>query len=176
MVGLALLTVVSLLWMAGRVRWRGGYGPKASAVLRSVYAAVLGLGGWFAGVLIVITTMPGTALDDELLAVLSIGVPVGLGVYLAWVRRDRPAHDTRIGLAAAAGGALLGAWLGFHVASGLLALLTAIAGAVAGANLLLILLDMSRARATRGQAAAEPTVDVRPPSREPATPAGAGMR
>jgi hypothetical protein len=62
------------------------------------------------------------------------------------------------------------------VASGLLALLTAIAGAVAGANLLVILLDMSRARSARGQAAAEPTVDVRPPSREPATPAGAGMR
>jgi len=176
MVGLALLTVVSLLWMAGRVRWRGGYGPKASAVLRSVYAVVLGLGGWFAGVLIVITTMPGSPLDNELLATVSIGVPVGLGIYLAWVRRDRPAHDTRIGLAAAAGGALLGAWLGFHVASGLLALLTAIAGAVAGANLLLILLDMSLARSARGQAAAEPTGDVRPPSPEPATPAGAGIR
>ena len=68
MVGLALLTVVSLLWMARRVRKRGGYGRKASATLRSVYPAVLGLGGWFLGVLIVITTMPGTPLDDELLA------------------------------------------------------------------------------------------------------------
>jgi pimeloyl-ACP methyl ester carboxylesterase len=176
MVGLALLTVVSLLWMAGRVRWLGGYGRKASAVLRSVYAVVLGLGGWFAGVLIVITTMPGTPLDNELLATVSIGVAVGLGIYLAWVRRDRPAHDNRIGLAAAAGGALLGAWLGFHVASGLLALLTAIAGAVAGANLLVILLDVSRARSTSDRLVQEAAEAAGAESAEPRTLIGPGLR
>ena len=134
--------------MAGRVRRRGGFGRKASAVLRSVYPIVLGLGGWFAGVLIVITTMPGTPLDDELLAALSIGVPIGLGVYLAWVNRDRPAGTKATGFAAALAGALLGAWLGFHATTGLLALITAIVGATAGANLTLILLDMARAKAT----------------------------
>jgi pimeloyl-ACP methyl ester carboxylesterase len=81
MVGLALLTVVSLLWMARRVRRRGRFGRKAGATLRSVYPIVLGLGGWFLGALVVITTMPGVPLNDELLAMLSIGVPVGLGIY-----------------------------------------------------------------------------------------------
>jgi hypothetical protein len=46
MVGFALLTVLSLLLMARRMRKRGGYGRKASATLRSVYPIVLGLGGW----------------------------------------------------------------------------------------------------------------------------------
>ena len=54
MLGLAALTVLSLLWMARRVHRRGGYGRKASATLRSVYPIVLGLGGWFLGVLIVL--------------------------------------------------------------------------------------------------------------------------
>ena len=88
MVGLALLAVLSLLWMARRVRKRGHFGRKASATLRSLYPIVLGLGGWFLGALIVMTTMPGVPLDNELLAVLSVGVPVGLGIYFAWVHRD----------------------------------------------------------------------------------------
>lgn len=161
MVGLALLTVLSLLWMAGRVSLRGGYGRKASAVLRSVYPIVLGLGGWFAGVLVVITTMPGVALDDQLLAMLSIGVPVGLGIYLAWVRRDNP---KLLGFAAAMASALAGAWLGFHASTGLLALLTAILGATVGANLALIVLDVWRARAA---VAAHAKVDARGARLEP---------
>jgi pimeloyl-ACP methyl ester carboxylesterase len=161
MVGLALLTVLSLLWMAGRVSLRGGYGRKASAVLRSVYPIVLGLGGWFLGVLLVITTMPGVSLDDQLLATLSIGVPVGLGIYFAWVHRDRP---KLLGFAAATGGALAGAWLGFHTSAGLLALLTAILGSTVGANLALIVLDAWRARAA---VAADARLDARPASLEP---------
>lgn len=46
-----------------RVRWRGAFGRKASATLRWLYPIVLGLGEWFLGVLIVITTMPSVALD-----------------------------------------------------------------------------------------------------------------
>jgi pimeloyl-ACP methyl ester carboxylesterase len=165
MVGLALLTVVSLLWMAGRVRWRGGYGRKASATLRSVYAAVLGLGGWFLGLLLVVTTMPGVALDDELLAMLSIGLPTGLGVYFGWVNHDWTARTKWQGLAAAVAGALAGAWLGFHAADDLLALLTGIAGAVAGANLPLILLDMRRARFARKRTPADvPRPVLEPPA------------
>jgi hypothetical protein len=41
-------------------------------------------------------------------------------------------------------GGLVGAWAGFHAADGLLALITAIVGAAAGANLVLIGLDISR--------------------------------
>jgi hypothetical protein len=73
MAGLALLTVLSLPLMARRVRRRSRFGREASATLRSVYPIVLGLGGWFLGVLVVITTMPGVPLDDPLLAVLSVG-------------------------------------------------------------------------------------------------------
>ena len=121
-VGLALLMVLSLLLMARRVHKRGGYGRKASALLRSLYPVVLGLGGWFLAVLVVLTTMPGTPVDGELLSALSIGAPIGLGVYFAWVRRDWSARTKSIGFAAAAGGALVGAWLGFNATAGLLAL------------------------------------------------------
>ena len=105
MLGLAALTVLSLLWMAVRVRRRGGYGRKSSAALRSVYPVVLGLGGWFLGVLVVLTAMPGVALDDEPLALLSVGVPIGLGIYLAWVQRDRTGSARTAGLVAALAGA-----------------------------------------------------------------------
>ena len=165
MVGLALLTVLSLLWMAGRVRRRGGFGRKASAVLRSVYPIVLGLGGWFMGVLIVVTTMPGTPLDDELLAALSIGVPIGLGIYWAWVPRDGSGPTKTAGFAGALAGALVGAWLGFHATTGLLALITAIVGATVGANLLLIALDIAWARSLR---------DRRPASASSPAPSGSG--
>ena len=70
---------------------------QSSAALRSVYPVVLGLGGWFLGVLVVLTAMPGVALDDEPLALLSVGVPIGLGIYLAWVQRDRTARPGQPG-------------------------------------------------------------------------------
>ena len=149
MVGLGALTVLSLLWMARRVHKRGHFGRKASATLRSLYPMVLGLGGWFLGVLIVTTTMPGVPLDNELLAVLPVAVPIGLGIYWAWVHRDRSATTKTAGFVAAMGGALLGAWLGFHATAGLLALITTIVGATVGANLLLIVLGMTWARSVR---------------------------
>jgi pimeloyl-ACP methyl ester carboxylesterase len=153
MVGLSLLALLSLLWMPLRVHKRGRFGRKASATLRSLYAIVLGLGGWFVGALIVMTTMPGVPLDDELLAVLAVGVPVGLGIYWAWVQRDWSTKSKGVGLAAAAGGALVGAWLGFNATGDLLALLTAIVGAVAGANLTLIVLGMTLERSIRRRVA-----------------------
>src|SRR5438270_9847900 len=103
---------------------------------------MLGLGGWFLGVLVVMTALPTVPVDDPLLAVLSVGVPVGLGIFLAWVNHDRPARSRTIGYAAAGGGALVGAWLGFHATDGLLALITAIVGAAVGANLSLLTLDI----------------------------------
>jgi pimeloyl-ACP methyl ester carboxylesterase len=146
MLGLAALTLLSLLWIALRVRWRGAYGRKSSAVLRSLYPAVLGLGGWCLGVLIVLATMPGVPITDELLAGLSVGLPIGLGVYLAWVDGDWSGKTKMIGFAAAAGGALIGAWLGFNVTSagfGFLAPLLAIVGGAVGANLTVLGLDIA---------------------------------
>src|ERR687897_1183133 len=163
MLALAALTVLSLLGMARRVRTQGRIGPKSGALLRSVYPLVLGLGGWCLGALIVLTTMPGVRIDNQLLVILSVGVPISLGIYWAWVHRAFSTRSKRVGLAAAAVGALAGAWLGFHATDGPLALLTAIAGALAGANLTLILLDMSRARSTPNQFAA-PTTTANAPS------------
>ena len=142
MIGLAALTVLSILWMA--VRRKPRFGRKTSPILRSLYAIVLGLGGWFAGVLLVITTMPGTPLDDPWLATISVGLPIGLGVYYAWLDRGWPARTKLMGFVAGVGGALLGAWLGFHAATDLLALVTSILGAIAMSNLALILLNVVR--------------------------------
>ena len=145
--GLMLAFVVvaagALLAMARRVRRRGGFGRKAGAVLRSVLPLVLGLGGWFAGVLVVLTAMPGVPLDDEVLAAISIGVPIGFGVYLAWVQRAWSAAVKATGLAAAVSGALVGAWLGFNATEGLVAIVATIVGAAAGANLVLLVLDIA---------------------------------
>jgi pimeloyl-ACP methyl ester carboxylesterase len=176
MMGVALLTMLSLLLMARRVRRRGHFGRRVSAILRSVYPVVLGLGGWFLGVLIVLAALPGVPLDDELLAALSIGLPIALGTYLAWVHRDWAAQTKTIGFAAAAGGALLGAWMGFNATEGLFALLTTIAGALAGANLTLILFDMSRAESVVGQPGWSTTVDARWPDVDPVAPTDAGSR
>jgi pimeloyl-ACP methyl ester carboxylesterase len=143
MVGLALVAVASLLWMARRASAKGPFGPKASAALRSVYPLVLGLGGWFLGVLVVLTASLTVPIDDELLTVVAVGAPIGLGIYLAWLNREWPATTRTTGFAAAAAGALAGAWLGFNATDGLTSLITAIVGAAAGANLTLILHDMA---------------------------------
>jgi hypothetical protein len=91
--------VFSLLWMARWVHKRGGFCTKASTVLRSLYPIILGLGGWLLGTLIVLATLPSVPIDDELLVALSIGVPAGLGIYLAGMHRDWSAqnkHRTKV--------------------------------------------------------------------------------
>src|SRR2546430_10552202 len=85
--------------------------------------------------MIVITTMPGTPLDNELLAAFSVGVPVGLCLYFAWLNRGWAAQTKAVGFAAGGGGALVGAWLGVHATEGRPALLTTILGATVGGNL-----------------------------------------
>jgi len=149
MVGLAIVAVLSLLWMRRRVRKRGSFGPKASASLRSVYPLVLGLGGWFLAVLVVMTIGLAIPLDSELLAVLSVGVAIGLGTYWAWVHRDWSATTKAKGFWGAMAGALVGAWAGFNSADGPLALITSIVGAAVGANLVLVALDISWDRSGR---------------------------
>jgi hypothetical protein len=157
MLGLGALTVLSLLWLPLRVH-RGAFGRKASATLRSLYAVVLGVGGWLAGVLIVLTALPTVPLDDEVVAALSIGLPIGLTVSFAWLDRRLTAGTKVAGFAAAMGGALVGAWLGYNTIDGMLALLTAVAGAVVGANLTLIGLDIASDRRERARTADAATV------------------
>jgi pimeloyl-ACP methyl ester carboxylesterase len=150
---LALLALLSLPLMWRRVRNRGRFGRRSSALLRSVYPIVLGLGGWSLGALIALTTMPTVPLDSEVLAGLSVGIPIGLGVYLAWVHREWSRSTKVIGLSAAVGGALVGGWLGFNATDGMLALLTTVAGAAVGGNLTVLALDIAWDRSVRDRAA-----------------------
>ena len=122
-------------------------------LLRSLYTLVLGLGGWFAGVTVALLAFPSVPLDDAGLAVLSIGIPVGLGVFLAWVNRDLQDRARTIGFVTSMGAALAGAWLGFHAGTGLLAVITTIVGAAAGANLGVLTLDLVWGRRVRDQSA-----------------------
>jgi pimeloyl-ACP methyl ester carboxylesterase len=144
MLALALIMLVSLLWMPRRVKQRGRMGGRASVLLRSVLPIVLGLGGWSLTSLIVLTTAPSVPIDGELLVVFSMAMPIGLGIYWAWLHHDWPAETRRVGLAAAALSALVGGWLGFHAGAGLLVLVTTIAGAAAATNLALILVSVAR--------------------------------
>jgi len=149
MVLFAIVTVTSLLWMARRARKGRRFGVKASAFQRSIHAAVLGLGGWFLAALVAMVVLPDTPIDAELLAVLSIGVPVGLAIH--WASVDGGwARGTRLAACATAlAGAVLGAWLGFEAPGSALGLLTAIPGAVAAANLAVIVRDVVPAPSAR---------------------------
>ena len=113
--------------------------------------AVLGLGDHIDVrlALLVLSIAPTVPLDDALLAVLSIGTPIGLGIYWAWVRSTLAPRARTAGFAAALAGAFVGAWLGFHVTAGLFAVFTTIIGATAGANLILLVLDTVRDRTAR---------------------------
>jgi len=160
LLGLVALAVTTLLLMWRRVHRRGSFGRKAAVALRVLAPAVLGLGGWLAAALVVLTALPGVPLDHELLGALSIGLPVGLGVYLAWVNRAWTARTKAIGLAAAAAGALVGAWLGFNVTEDLVAVFTTIAGAALGGNLALLALDIAWDRQAHDRFADTPAAEA----------------
>jgi hypothetical protein len=168
MLGLAALTVLSLLWMPLRVRRHGAFGWKGSGTLRSLYALVLGLGGWFLGVLIVLTALPTVPITDEVLALVSIAIPTGLGIYWASARSDGSGGPTTARFVATVVGAVLGAWLGFNVTSaafGAIAPLLAIVGAVVGANLTLLALAIAWDRQVRDRSVetnAKETLEARP--------------
>ena len=160
MVGFALLAVIWLLVLALRIRRRGGTGRKTGAWIRSAGPIVFGLGGWFLGALLLLRFWPSRPLDDQLLAVVSIAVPIWLGVYAGWVRADTPKAMRAKGIGAAAVGAVVGAALGFHSVTGLMALITAIIGAAAVSNLSLLVLDIWTERAARRRTAAPPMLDL----------------
>ena len=96
---------------------------------------------------------PTVALDAQLLATLPVGIPIGLGIYAAWANTNWSASTKGTGFAAAIGGALVGAWLGVNVTEGLIALVTTIVAAAAGANLTLIALDIAWDRQARDRSA-----------------------
>jgi pimeloyl-ACP methyl ester carboxylesterase len=168
MLGLAALTVLSLLWMPLRVRRRGAFGRKGSMTLRSLYALVLGLGGWFLGVLIALTALPSVPLTDEVLVLVSVAIPTGLGIYWAAARSDGSKSPSTARFAAILVGAVIGAWLGFNVTSaafGVVAPFLAIVGATAGANLTLLALDIAWDRQVRDRLVktdAKETLEARP--------------
>ena len=90
--------------------------------------------------------------------------------------RDWATQTKGLGLAAAVAGALVGGWLGFYATAGFIALVTAILGAVAGGNLVLILLDMVRAGSAGDQVATGVVADTRSMDVKPEVPTGVGMR
>jgi uncharacterized membrane protein YdfJ with MMPL/SSD domain/pimeloyl-ACP methyl ester carboxylesterase len=155
--GLPVVALLSLLLLWRRSRRRGRIGRTASVLLRSVFTLVLGLAGWFAGLVVVFFGFPTVPLDDPVLAIVSIGVPIALGVYLAWVDRNR---RQRFGLGWSLVGALAGAWLGFNAGTGLLAVITTIVGAALGANLVLLALDIRGTRVV--EAEVKPALETRP--------------
>lgn len=172
MLGVVAVSALSLVAMAARVRRRGRIGGRASAVLRSIFPLVLGLGGWSLGALIVLTTMPTVRIDNEALIVGSVGAPVALGIYWAWVHRAWSVVTKRAGRAAVVIGTFAGAWLGFHAGSVEMAMITTIAGAIAGGNLGVIVVDLWRATSGRKVAPATP-VDVH--TAEPPAPVTIGV-
>ena len=159
MLGLSVLMVLTLVLLGRRPWTRDHLGRTTQMLLRSGGAFVVGLGGWSLGALVVLALMPTVRVDNALTVVLSVGVPVGVGVHWASAHRSWTARHVRVRLLLAAAGALVGGWVGGEATEGPALIVTAAAGAVAGANLALILLDMSRDRSVRAQ--------------EPATPAGA---
>ncbi|GIH23551.1 hypothetical protein Aph01nite_18610 [Acrocarpospora phusangensis] len=139
--GGALLAVLLFLAMARHARRNGGFRRRTGVWLRVLMPLPFGLGGWLLAVLLVWAIRPQVFVGSAALAVPSVGLAVGLGAYAAWTRRGGPAWIRRAGLAAAVGGALLGAALGFGAASDLASLLTTIVGAAAVGNLALLALD-----------------------------------
>ena len=165
LLGLGALAVLSLALMAIRVYRRGTFGRKSSVFVRSLYAVVLGLGGWFAGCLIALAALPTVPLTDPWLAVISVGLPITLGLYLAWVNRGWSAPTKLIGFAFVAAGALIGAWLGFKAMEVPMAVFTAIVGAAAAGNLALVGLDIAWDRMARdrfAERAAKETLEATP--------------
>ena len=156
------MMIGSLALMARRAHTRDHFGRTASAVRRSAVPVVLGFGGWFLGHPLVLPTMPTVPIDDMVLMTVSTAAPVGLPVYLAWVHRSWAKQTKLIGAAAAVLGALVGAVLAFHAGAGVRAIVPTIFGAVAGANLAVIGLDM----VMDNRVETPPTEEVDEPQRE----------
>ncbi|HEY6887491.1 MAG TPA: alpha/beta hydrolase [Solirubrobacter sp.] len=142
LLGLALFAFASLAWMAWRVRARGRLGRVTRVLARSLWAVLIGLGGWFAVSLFVLVVTPSVPVDAVVPLVGGMAVPVALASYCGWRTPSRPASKA-VGLGVTLAGAVLGGWLGVHCATMPLALVTTLVGTVAGANLALIACDIA---------------------------------
>ena len=140
-VGFAALLVLSVLWFARRLRRGATFGQKTSVAVRSLFALLLGFGGWCLGVLIALVALPTVPITDATLAVVSIAPPVALAVHTGWFRSTAPRGVAALTAIACAA---VGAWLGYQVphAPGFGAV-TAIIGATLAANLGLIAVDIA---------------------------------
>jgi pimeloyl-ACP methyl ester carboxylesterase len=156
MLGLVVLAAAVLLWAALRVRRHGAAGRKTSIAMRSVLALPVGLGGWFAGALTVLTFWTTVPLGSEPLAVLAVGLPVALVLYLAWTRRAAGRTAKAAGLLAAAAGSLIGGWYGYTAVPGFTGLFATIIGAIAAGNIALIARDLIAERSRQPQPAPQP--------------------
>ena len=130
--GLALFTVSRCSSCVPLASGRAACG----VVVRVVLLPIFGLGGLALGALLVLIAFPSVPLDASG-ARRDLGRPPGRARRVPRLQPPR----SRAGLAGAAAGAMLGAWLGFGCAAAPLALLTAVVGAVAGANLMLLVTD-----------------------------------
>jgi pimeloyl-ACP methyl ester carboxylesterase len=146
LIGFAVLALALLAWVALRVRVKGSAGRKTSLVFRTAAPLIIGVGGWFLGALLVLTLWNSVPLGDELLAILASCVPVALALFLAWTSRDYSRGAKAAGFLAASAGAVGGGWFGFSVESGVIALVTAILGAIAAGNIALIAVSLARTR------------------------------
>jgi pimeloyl-ACP methyl ester carboxylesterase len=144
--GGALLGLAVLGLLARSAHRRPRFSPGTGARTRALTALPLGLGGWFLGVLAVWTVNPDDYFLSATAIVPGVGVLIGLGAYLAWVRPEWARSVRRRGVAVAIGAALAGALLGTWALPGMFAPLAAIAGAAAAVNLALVLLRRPESR------------------------------
>lgn len=149
MLSFIVIAIAALAWAALRVRGRGAAGRKTSLAMRSVLGFFVGLGGWFAGTLFVLTFFGTVPISSAPLAVLAAGLPTGLGLYLAWTHRDWDRAVKTRGLLAAVGGAVGGGWYGYTSIPGIIGLFATIVGAIAAGNIALIALGLRHDRLIR---------------------------
>lgn len=158
LLALGVLTVLCLIWMARRASQRKPFGPVSQVVLRTLLPVALGIGGWSIAVLGVSAFGLRIPLDHALVVILAVGLPIGLGVHLASVLSWSNARGSAVSIAVV-GAALLGATVGFGATASPPAIATAIVGAIAAANLAVILLGLFRDRRAGRSRAVAPPVD-----------------
>ena len=152
MLGLAALTVLSLLWMAlrvtGAVRSDARAAPRSGRCTRSC-----------SGRRLVPRrprrpdALPGVPLDDELLAMLSVGRRSGSASTSPGCSGELPARARGIGARSRGRRRPRRGLARVPRHTDLVALVTAIAGAIIGANVLLVALDMAWERSILGRPA-----------------------
>ena len=143
LVALPLAGLAVLVAIARRLRRRGHLKMWPSVVVRSLFAGALGIAGWLLAVVAVLAGSVAVAVDDRSLVMVAVAIPVAAAVSVGWADRARERRGAVTGLAACVSGAVIGAWVGSAVAQDFAAVLTAVAGSVAAANLALIACDVA---------------------------------